>query len=194
MKDLVLASTSSYRRTLLARLGLPFRCLAPRVDEEASKRERGDWEPRELAEHLAVAKAQSLCQAEPNATLIGSDQLVSFEGRVYGKPGTVEGAVEQLLAMAGQSHQLITALAVWAQGQTYIHTDITTMCMRPLSREELERYVAADRPLDCAGSYKLEERGISLFDRIETQDYTSIMGLPLIALTSLLRPLGYPIP
>ncbi|AGA26899.1 Maf family protein [Singulisphaera acidiphila] len=190
--DLVLASTSVYRRTLLARLGLPFRCLAPRVDEEAAK--AGDWEPQELAEHLALAKARSLCEAEPNATLIGSDQLVSFAGRIYGKPGTTEGAVEQLLAMAGKSHQLITALAVWTQGQTYVHTDITTMHMRSLSRVELERYVAADHPLDCAGSYKLEERGISLFDRVETQDYTSIMGLPLIALTSLLRTLGYPIP
>lgn len=190
--DLVLASTSVYRRTLLARLGLPFRCLAPRVDEEATK--RGDWDPRELAEHLALAKARSLCKAEPNATLIGSDQLVSFAGRIYGKPGTTEGAVEQLLAMTGKSHQLITALAVWTQGQTYVHTDITTMHMRSLSRVELERYVAADHPLDCAGSYKLEERGISLFDRVETQDYTSIMGLPLIALTSLLRTLGYPIP
>ncbi|SIO61121.1 septum formation protein [Singulisphaera sp. GP187] len=192
MKELILASTSPYRRTLLARLGIPFRCLAPRVDEDAMK--LGDWEPRELAEHLALAKAQSLGEAEPAATLIGSDQLVSFEGRIYGKPGTTEGAVEQLSAMAGRSHLLITALAVWTQGKTSVHTDITTMHMRPLSRVELERYVAADRPLDCAGSYKLEERGISLFDRVETQDYTSIMGLPLIALTSLLRTLGYPIP
>lgn len=190
--DLVLASTSVYRSTLLARLGLPFRCLAPRVDEDAVK--QGEWEPRELAEHLAIAKARSLSEAEPNATLIGSDQLVCFDGRIYGKPGTPERAVEQLAAMAGKSHQLITALAVWRQGQTYLHTDITTMHMRSFSQDELERYVAADHPLDCAGSYKLEERGIVLFDRVESQDHTSIVGLPLIALTSLLRTLGYSIP
>ncbi len=147
-----------------------------------------------LAEHLAIAKARSLSEAEPNATLIGSDQLVCFEGRIYGKPGTPERAVEQLAAMAGKSHQLITALAVWRQGQTYLHTDITSMHMRSFSQDELERYVAADHPLDCAGSYKLEERGIVLFDRVESQDHTSIMGLPLIALTSLLRTLGYSIP
>lgn len=192
MKDLILASTSVYRRTLLARLGHSFRIVAPRVDEEAVK-QRG-WEPRELAEHLAIAKAESLGEFEPNATIIGSDQLVSFEEQIFGKPGTAVGAVEQLSVMAGRAHQLITAVAVWTKDQTYIHTDITTMHMRPLSLGEIERYVAAERPLDCAGSYKLEERGISLFDRVETQDYTAIMGLPLIALTGLLRSLGYPIP
>lgn len=192
MNDVVLASTSPYRRTLLARLGLPFRCLVPLVDEDAIK--RGAWEPRELAEHLALAKARSLAKTEPNATLIGSDQLVSFQGRTFGKPGTAEGAVDQLLTMSGTAHQLITAVAVWTQKKAYVHTDTTTMHMRALSRVEIERYVAADQPLDCAGSYKLEERGITLFDRIETEDYTAILGLPLIALTNLLRTLGYPVP
>jgi septum formation protein len=192
MNELVLASTSPYRRALLARLGLPFRCLVPLIHEDALK--LGNWGPRELAEHLALAKARSLSEAEPNATIIGSDQLVSFEGRIFGKPGSAQRAVDQLSAMAGSSHQLITSVAVWTKERTYVHTDITTMHMRPLSREEVERYVAADVPLDCAGSYKLEERGITLFERIQTQDYTSIMGLPLIALTSLLRTLEYPIP
>ena len=193
MKDLVLASTSVVPRNASGEAGTSV--SLPRASGRRGGDETlGDWEPRKLADHLALAKAQSLCEAEPNATIIGSDQLVCFEERIFGKPGTAEGAVEQLSAMAGRSHQLITAVAVWTQAQTYVHTDITTMHMRPLSRVEVERYVAADRPLDCAGSYKLEERGISLFDRIETQDYTSIMGLPLIALTSLLKTLGYPIP
>jgi septum formation protein len=192
MADLVLASTSPSRRALLKRLGVPFRCLVPRVHEEDWK--IGDWTPRELAEHLAVAKAESLRDAEPDGTLIGGDQVVVLEGRVYGKPGTPERALEQLEALSGKSHELITALAVWHGGQTYLHTDRTTMQMRPLLTDELARYVAADSPLDCAGSYKIEERGIALFERIDTQDYTAIMGLPLVALTSLLRRLGYVVP
>lgn len=192
MLDLILASTSPYRRGLLARLGLPFRCLAPRVDEDQLK--QGDWTPRQLAEHLALAKARSVAEVEPAATIIGSDQVVSFQDRIFGKPMSAPHAVEQLAAMSGQAHQLITAVAVWTQQHTYVHTDVTTMHLRSLTRPELERYVAADQPLDCAGSYKLEERGITLFERIETEDYTAIMGLPLIAVTSLLRTLGASIP
>jgi len=192
MLDLILASTSPYRRTLLARLGLPFRSLAPGVDEDAIK--QGDWTPQQLAEHLAQAKARSLAELEPNATIIGSDQLVTLDGQIFGKPLTASRALEQLTVMSGRTHQLITAVAVWTQEQTYLHTDITTMHLRSLTRPELERYVAADQPLDCAGSYKLEEQGITLFERIETEDYTAIMGLPLIAVTGLLRKLGASIP
>ncbi|MDR3633798.1 MAG: Maf family protein [Isosphaeraceae bacterium] len=192
MADLVLASTSPSRRALLKRLGIPFRCLVPVVHEDDWK--IGNWSPRELAEHLAVAKAESLRDTEPGATLIGGDQLVVLDGRIYGKPGSRERALEQLEALSGKSHELITALAVWHAGQTYVHTDRTIMQMRPLLTDELERYVAADRPYDCAGSYKIEERGIALFDRIDTQDHTAITGLPLIALTSLLRRLGYKVP
>jgi septum formation protein len=192
LADLVLASTSRYRRALLERLGLPFRSIAPLVDEDALK--QGRSEPRELAEHLALAKAGSLKELEPEATIIGSDQLVSFGGQIYGKPGSAEHAVEQLAAMAGASHVLITALAVRRARESYVHTDVTTMHMRRLTRAEIERYVAADQPLDCAGSYKLEERGITLFERVDTTDYTAILGLPLIALTTLLRRIGYTVP
>lgn len=192
MANLVLASTSRYRRELLSRLGLPFRCLIPLIQEEDWK--VGDWTAQQLAEQLALAKAKSLREAEPHATIIGSDQLVSFEDRVFGKPGTAERAVEQLTAMAGLAHVLITSVAVWHEGRSYVHTDLTTLHMRVLTLDEIERYVAADRPLDCAGSYRIEQQGIALFDRIETQDYTAIMGLPLIALTSELRKLGFAIP
>lgn len=126
--------------------------------------------------------------------MIGSDQLVALAGRVFGKPGNAEGAVDQLAAMAGRSHDLITALAVWHEGRTILHTDVTTLHMRPLTRAEIARYVAADRPLDCAGAYKIEERGIALFERIDTADHTAITGLPLIALTTILRALGFAIP
>ena len=192
MSEVVLASTSPYRRALLKRLGVPFRCRVPLILEEELK--IGDWNPRELAEHLALAKVESLRDAEPSATIIGSDQLVNFQGRIFGKPGTPERAAEQLAAMSGQPHTLITALAVWQDGHAYVHTDLTTLQMRALSAAEIERYVAADHPLDCAGSYKIEERGITLFERIETHDHTAITGLPLIALTTLLRRLGFEVP
>ena len=191
---LVLASTSAYRRTLLERLGIPFRCRAPLCDESAIQRESTGLDPRRLAAKLALAKASSLAGEEPNSAIIGCDQLVSFGGRIFGKPGTADRAVEQLESMSGQTHELITALVVIRLPDVFHHTDVTRLRMRPLSREALERYVAADRPLDCAGSYKLESRGIVLFDRIESEDHSSVTGLPLIALVTFLRESGFPIP
>lgn len=191
---LVLASTSSYRRSLLERLGIPFRCRAPLCDESEFQRASARLEPRRLAEALALAKASSLIDDEPGATIIGCDQLVSFGGRIFGKPGTAERAVEQLLGFAGETHELVTALVVLRGPAVFRHTDVTRLRMRPLSREAIERYVAADCPLDCAGSYKLESRGIALFDCIESEDHSAITGLPLIALATILRALGFAIP
>jgi len=190
--ELVLASTSVYRRALLERLGVPFRACAPLCNEESFK--RNGQNPRSLAESLAQAKAESLVRPEPDATIIGSDQLVSFQGHVFGKPGSVARAVDQLTAMAGHTHELITALVVMHAGRIFRHTDVTSLRMRRLSRSAIERYVAADQPLDCAGSYKLEARGIVLFEEIETADHTAITGLPLIALVTILRELGYDVP
>jgi septum formation protein len=192
--SLVLASTSGYRRSLLERLGVPFRCRAPLCDESALQRESADLEPRRLAETLALAKASSLVDDESGSTIVGCDQLVSFGGRVFGKPGTAERAVDQLVSMSGQAHELITALAVIRGKDVFRHTDVTLLRMRPLARDAGERYVAADRPFDCAGSYKLESRGIVLFDRIESEDHSAITGLPLIALVTILRDLGFAIP
>jgi septum formation protein len=190
--DLVLASTSTYRRALRERLGVPFRALAPLVDEEALK--EPSLSPVALAGLLARAKAESLADVERDSVVIGGDQLVAFEGRIFGKPGDAVGAIEQLLMMAGRTHELVTAVAVWHRGRTIEHTDVTTLWMRPLTRDEVERYVAADRPFNCAGGYKLEERGITLFERIESADHTAITGLPLIAVTTILRRLGLAIP
>jgi septum formation protein len=190
--NLVLASTSTYRRMLLERLGVPFRCRAPNCDESTLKDEESN--PRLLAERLAYQKASSLIEEEPHAAIIGCDQLVSFRGQIFGKPGTFGRAVDQLALMAGESHELITALVVIRGERTCRHTDVTKLRMRRLSRDSIERYVAADEPLDCAGSYKLESRGIALFDTIETDDHTAITGLPLIALTTILRDLGFDIP
>ncbi len=190
--ELVLASTSPYRRALLERLGVPFGCRAPAVDEEALKASLGPLPPEALAETLAAEKARSL--AGPGLVVIGGDQLVAFEGRVLGKPGTAERAVAQLLALSGRTHHLITALAVWHEGRIERHLDRAALTMRPLGRAEIERYVAADQPWDCAGAYKLEQRGIVLFERIDARDHSAITGLPLMALTSLLREVGFAIP
>jgi septum formation protein len=188
----VLASTSVYRRELLARLGVPFRWVAPRFDETALSRDGKT--PRAVAEALAEGKAASIAVIERGATVIGCDQLVALEGRILGKPGSLERAIEQLQALAGRTHELITALVVLRAEQSFRHTNVTRLRMRSLTHAEIERYVGHDRPVDCAGSYKLEQRGIVLFESIDTEDQSAITGLPLIRLTSILRTLGYAVP
>jgi septum formation protein len=190
--DLVLASTSRYRRDLLARLGLPFRAVAPLCDEEQLKRPGAT--PRVLAEELALAKAESLATVEPHATIIGADQIAALDELALNKPGSVAGAVAQLTALAGRTHVLITAVAVTHHGRVLRHTDVTRLSMRRLTAEQIAQYVAADEPLDCAGSYRFESRGIALFDRLESADPSAIIGLPLMALASMLIDLGYSIP
>jgi septum formation protein len=192
MPDLVLASTSPYRRALLERLGVPFRCCAPSCDESALKRKESD--AAALADKLAYAKAASVFALQPDAVVIGCDQVVSCDGRILGKPGTAERAVKQLAAMSGRSHQLITAMAVLGEGHDMRVTNVSTLRMRRLSRAAIARYVEADQPLDCAGSYKLESRGIVLFSRVKTEDHTAILGLPLISLVTALREMGFRLP
>ena len=192
MYPIVLASTSPYRRALLERLGLAFTPLAPACDEEALKDPA--LAPQALAETLAAAKATSLVAEQGEAIVIGSDQLVDLDGEVLGKPGSPEAAAAQLRRMRGRSHRLITAMALAHPDGLRRHTDVTTLTMRELDDAAIERYVAADRPLDCAGAYKLEARGIALFERIESEDHSAITGLPLIALCTHLRALGVAIP
>ncbi|MCA9113822.1 MAG: septum formation protein Maf [Planctomycetaceae bacterium] len=190
--ELILASTSPWRREQLARLGLPFQCVDPAVDEDVWKARLTD--PRELAGTLAREKARAVAAQHPEAVVIGGDQLVSFGSTILGKPGTAEGAVEQLLQLAGQTHELLTAVCLCHHGRELNHLDVTRLTMRSLDRGALTRYVAADDPVGCAGSYMLEQRGITLFERIESADHTAIIGLPLIALTGLLRQLGFEVP
>jgi septum formation protein len=190
--ELVLASTSPYRRALLERLGVPFRCVSPSVDERVFK-ERG-LAPRVLAEALAAAKAASLAATFPDAAILGGDQIATIDGQILGKPGTPEAACRQLAALAGRSHELITAVTVWRAGCSYSHTDVAALTMRRLTDAEIARYTAADRPFDCAGAYKIEALGIALFERIACEDHTAITGLPLIALAGILRGLGFAIP
>ena len=186
---LILASTSKYRRAQLERLGLPFQAIAPGVDEDEFK--SLGFTPRELAERLAIVKTEAVARGEPDAVVIGGDQVPAIDGDFLDKPETRDRAIAQLERLAGRSHELITAIAVAQGGQVrHRHADITRLTMRALNREEIERYVDADQPWDCAGSYRIEARGIALFERIESQDHTAIQGLPMIALCSILRDCG----
>ncbi len=191
-EELILASTSPYRRQLLQRLGVPFRCSAPEVDESVFQ--SLGLAPQNLAERLAEEKARAVSRKEPGAFVLGGDQLATIDNQILGKPGEFDAAVEQLMFLSGRTHTLITAVALVRDAEIWTHTDLTTLHMRALSRDEIRRYVEADRPLDCAGAYKLEARGIVLFERIESEDQSAITGLPLMALTSLLRERGFAIP
>ena len=185
---IILASTSRYRRELLARLGISFTAVAPLCDEEALK--DPSLSPQALAEKLALAKARSLVEMHPEAIVLGSDQTCACEGELLHKPGDFANACEQLTRLSGKTHQLFTAVCLLYGDRQQTHCDITSLTMRRLTRVEVERYVAADQPLDCVGSYKLEQHGIALFSAIDSRDHTAITGLPLIAVAELLRAWG----
>lgn len=174
---LVLASTSPYRRALMETLGRPFVCIAPDCDEDALK--DPDLSPRELALKLARAKAESLRAKFSGAVIIGSDQVIALGTTRFSKPGTAEKAAAQLRQLAGRTHEVLTAVALVHQGGVEEHLAVARMTMKPLNDAEIHAYVAADQPLNCAGSYKLEERGASLFAAIECEDRTTIVGLPM---------------
>lgn len=188
---LILASTSRYRCELLERLQLPFTTERPEVDEIALPGET----PVALASRLAAAKARAVARLHPGAWVIGSDQVASFDGRALGKPGNREAAIAQLQSMSGSRVQFLTAVALCRGGALAGEAlDTTTVTFRKLQRAEIERYVDAEQPLDCAGSFKSEGLGITLFDAIETSDPTALVGLPLIATARLLRDAGFVLP
>lgn len=186
MPPLILASTSRYRRELLARLGLPFTIRSPGVVEEAFEGEA----PDAMAARLALAKARSI--AAPGALVIGSDQVASLDGRLLRKPGSADVAVAQLRACQGKTVLFHTAVAVvaTANGETLQHVDRTEVRFRRLDDSALEHYVLLDDPLDCAGSFKSEGLGVALFERITSDDPTALVGLPLIFVADALRRLG----
>lgn len=194
---LVLGSTSRYRRELLERLGLPFEVRAPDVDETP----RAGEAPPALAVRLANAKAVAVAVASANVgahasvrdvVVIGSDQVADLAGRALGKPGTHERAQEQLRAMSGQTVLFHTAVAISrpATGQFWEAVDTVRVRMRVLSDQEIDTYLRLEQPYDCAGSAKVEGLGIALLDRIESDDPTSLIGLPLITVARLLREAG----
>ena len=191
---LVLASTSPYRRALLARLGLGFETAGPRCDEDALK-DQG-LPVAELVTRLARDKALSLVDDYPDAVIIGSDQAGDLDGAVLGKPGTPAAAREQLQRLQGRAHRLWTAVCVVdaRTGERREDLDVHHLRMRRLSDAQIARYVAADDPVDCAGAYKIEGLGISLFERVRGDDFTAVIGLPLTRLVALLGRFGIEVP
>lgn len=189
---LVLASASPYRRQLLERLRIPFLVHAPGIDETP----RPNEDAISLVHRLAQAKATAVAERYPDCVTIGSDQAAVRGVTILGKPGTVEAARAQLHDAGGAQVLFHTGVHVIdpARNQHEAHVDITAVRFRSLSAEEIARYVAVEMPLDCAGAFKAEGLGISLFERIDTQDPTALTGLPLIWLAGALRRAGFLLP
>ncbi len=188
--SLILASSSPYRRQLLERLRLPFIVISPNLDESPLPGEN----PKNLTLRLAQAKAQAIAALHPNTWVIGSDQSADLNGQIIGKPGTHRAALDQLNQMQGQAVVFHTSLCL--VGQNFcetIHVP-TTVQFRNLPESVLEQYLLLEKPYDCAGSAKSEGMGIILLEKIESQDPTALIGLPLIALTSLLHLAGIAVP
>ena len=199
MQNLILASSSSYRKSLLERLRISFTCVSPDLDERAHKNESAQAQ----AVRLASEKAQAVALKYPEATIIGSDQVAELctvepkdphlnqssneSSRVLGKPGNHQRAVEQLSAQSGQVVKFYTAVTVLAQGASSSALDITEVTFRDLTSIEIESYLKADTPYNCAGSFKAESLGISLFESVNSSDPSALIGLPLIKLSQLLR-------
>ena len=187
-RKLVLGSTSVYRRELLARLRLPFIVAAPNVDETPLPSEA----PAALARRLALAKARAVADMHPDCIVIGSDQVADLHGQPLGKPGTHDRAVAQLQAMRGQTVIFQTAVAVVCKASGFVQEDLAPVRVqfRDLGDAEIEQYLRAETPYDCAGSAKSEGLGISLLEAIDNDDPTALVGLPLIRTCRMLRAAG----
>jgi septum formation protein len=190
--QLILASTSRYRKALLEKLALPFECAAPEVDESPLPDESAEA----LVARLALAKASAIADQFDQGLIIGSDQVCVCDGRILGKPGTVEKAVAQLMTAQGRSVTFYTGLCVLdaASGRTEQLVEPFTVHFRTLDEAALRRYVEAELPLDCAGSFKCEGMGIVLFKGLEGRDPNALIGLPLIGLIELLARHGLALP
>ncbi|NBS46649.1 MAG: septum formation inhibitor Maf [Betaproteobacteria bacterium] len=190
-REVILASTSRYRRELLERLQLPFRVESPEVDETPAPGES----PKALALRLARAKAHAVAQRHPQAVVIGSDQVADLDGQALGKPGTHARAVGQLQRMRGQTVVFQTAVAVLCVATGYESVDLAAVKVRfrALSDAEIEAYLRAEQPYDCAGSAKSEGLGIALLDEIVNDDPSALVGLPLIRTARMLREAGIPL-
>lgn len=189
---LVLASSSPYRRALLERLRLPFEVCTPDVDERPRKGETAG----DTAVRLARLKAAAVGARRPGDLIIGCDQVATLDGAQIGKPGDPEAARRQLRALGGRAVEFHTALCLLdsTNGIEHVTNVPTTVTFRPLSDAQIERYLLADRPFDCAGSAKIESLGIALVERVASEDPTALIGLPLIALVSFLQRSGVVLP
>ncbi|EKM7809303.1 TPA: septum formation inhibitor Maf [Klebsiella aerogenes] len=189
MSNLLLASTSPWRRMLLEKLSLPFECAAPEVDETPLPGESA----RQLVVRLAQAKAQALASRFPHHLIIGSDQVCVLDGEITGKPHTEENAHRQLRKASGTIVTFYTGLALYNSANGHLQTECEPFDVhfRHLSDHEIEAYIRKENPLQCAGSFKSEGLGITLFERLEGRDPNSLVGLPLIALCQMLRREGF---
>jgi septum formation protein len=187
-RRLVLASTSRYRRELLARLRLPFEVCAPEVDERVLEGET----PPQTAVRLALAKADAIAAIDVDAVIVGSDQVADLDGRAIGKPGDHARATAQLRSMRGRTVVFQTAVAVACRALGVREAALVPVCVRfrDLTDAQIERYLRAETPYDCAGSAKIETLGIALLERCESDDPTALVGLPLIRTCALLRLAG----
>lgn len=188
MPTLVLASTSAARRELLSRLGLAFECVDPAVDERLY--EQPGVAPWTLATTLAIKKAEAVAALRPGTWVLGADQVAEVDGLALGKPGTVDRAVEQLLRLQGRTHRLWTGVALVGPTGTRTALDRQELRMRPFDKGVARRYVAVEDVVACAGSYRIEGRGIALFETMNSGDWTGIIGLPLLTVSSLLVSVG----
>lgn len=188
MPQLILASTSPYRRELLARLGLPFSVANPQTDESPLP----DETPEALALRLSEAKARAVANVYTDALIIGSDQVATSDGRIYGKPGTHARAVEQLTALSGKTVNFFTGLCLYNTntGQADVRGISTLVTFRQLSGSEIENYLRREPAYNCAGSAKSEGLGIALLQSMHGDDPNALVGLPLIALCDMLRNQG----
>jgi len=190
-RSLILGSTSRYRQELLSRLRIPFDVVAPEVDETPLSGES----PLALAGRLALAKAYAVAKRQPQAVVIGSDQVADLNGEPLGKPGTHARAVAQLQRMRGQTVTFQTAVAVVCQTSGFEQMEVAQVRVRfrDLTDSEIELYLIAEQPYDCAGSAKSEGLGIALLETIDNDDPTALVGLPLIRTARMLRAAGIPI-
>jgi septum formation protein len=179
---LVLASTSPYRQQLLKQLGMDFSCVTPGVDEH---RQTGE-DSAQTAQRLALEKAAAVFAQYPDAVVIGSDQVADLQGRSMGKPYSVEAAFAQLNTCSGQALMFYTGIAVVSPRGADVQVVTTQVRFRKLSEQQIRTYIKKEAALDCAGSFKCEGLGISLFESIQSDDPTALIGLPLISLTHLL--------
>ncbi|MGL6158898.1 Maf family protein [Microbulbifer sp.] len=188
LRPLILASGSPYRRALLKQLQLPFESDSPHIDEEALPGEAA----RDLARRLAAEKARALRTAHPRALIIGSDQVAECDGRILGKPGGRERAVEQLRLCRGRAVHFHTGLSLLDAGSGEQRTELETFTVyfRRLTGAQIDRYVEREKPYDCAGSFKAEGLGIALFEKMEGSDMNSLIGLPLIRLVTMFEAFG----
>jgi septum formation protein len=184
-RPLILASSSAYRNSLLTRLRIPFTTRSPDVDESAQAGEQ----PRDTALRLALAKAQAVAKTNPEALIIGSDQVADLDGMPLGKPGTHENAVMQLRAMRGKAVIFHTAVCLLdaVTGRHQLQTIPSIVKLREISDAQIENYLQLEQPYDCAGSAKIESLGIALVHNIDSEDPTALIGLPLTALVSMLK-------